>query len=219
MVAVQSRVFYNHICICSEKGRNVLLLLINSLSPSWSMAWLMLMMPMLNQICCFAPSSPPFLPWCAGTPGAGGASAVISGFLPVGPPIVAWPPVITRTLPTKPREAQKLDFIWRHWRQRRCFGLAVVFPISNYCLVCYAAAAGDAKWWREMPGSNHFPDGKIIPDTCMLSMTQTLHFKGILWILPNKGRWRKKVQVLSTWISLRRASINFLSRSYHGVWA
>ena len=22
--------------------------------------------------------------------------------------------------------------------------------------------------------------GKIIPDTCMLSMTQTLHFKGIL---------------------------------------
>ena len=162
---------------------------------------------------------PPLLPWCAGTPGAGGASAVISGFLPVGSPIVAWPPVITRTLPTKPREAQKLDFIWRHWRQRRCFGLAVVFPISNYCLVCYAAAAGDAKWWREMPGSNHFPDGKIIPDTCMLSMTQTLHFKGILWILPNKGRWRKKVQVLSTWISLRRASINFLSRSYHGVWA
>ena len=42
----------------------------------------------LNQICCFAPSSPR-LPWCAGTPGAGGASAVISGFLPVGPPIVA----------------------------------------------------------------------------------------------------------------------------------
>ena len=31
----------------------------------------------------------PPLPWCAGTPGAGGASAVISGFLPVGPPIVA----------------------------------------------------------------------------------------------------------------------------------
>ena len=25
--------------------------------------------------------------------------------------------------------------------------------------------------------------------------------------------------MLSTWISLRRASINFLSRSYHGVWA
>ena len=69
------------------------------------------------------------------------------------------PPVITRTLPDKPNAAQKL--IWgHHWRQRRCFGLAVVFPISNYCLVCYAAAAGDAKWWREMPDSNHFPDEK-----------------------------------------------------------
>ena len=47
----------------------------------------------------------------------------------------------------------------------------------------------------------------------------SLHFKGILWILLNKGGWTKKAQVLSTWISLRRTSINFLSRSYHGVWA
>ena len=92
-----------------------------------------------------------------------------------------WPPVITRTLPTSP--AQKLlRFIWgQRWR---CFGLPVVFPISNYCLVCYAAADRDAKWCREMLGRPQ-EEGttllcccvreKIIPDTCcMLSMTQSL---------------------------------------------
>ena len=56
LAAVQSRKFYYHLFLRSAKRENVVLILI---TPSQSLAWLMLMMPMLNQICCFAPSSPP----------------------------------------------------------------------------------------------------------------------------------------------------------------
>ena len=135
-----------------------------------------------------------------------------------------WPPVITRTLPTRLKNSSVL-FEANVGDVLACPlffpSLIIVLSVSSHGPRCQMMSrnAGTATGGRNhplllRPGKNH--SGHLL---YAFHDPVSLHFKGILWILLNKGGWTKKAQVLSTWISLRRTSINFLSRSYHGVWA
>lgn len=108
-----------------------------------------------------------------------------------------------------------------------CFGLGVVFPSSNYSLVCYE----DAKWSSTVNtlsnhsvhivhvwGKNQF--GHFL----MLSVTQTSNnFQWILQILQNKGNYPNVGPPAASLcyqyrISFGQTSINFLSLRYHRPW-